>query len=110
MCTRKFYNYFMISRKDGRLTIAPIGEFYEDLLKVDALINARTIAAQANSLLCAKLMQRQQEVSDRVVYLAKKKGISSEELWTQILNGTAQRKTLAEDIEEMHEDSQPTNE
>ena len=55
-------------------------------------------------------MQRQQEVGDRVVYLAKKRGISPEELWVQILNGTAQRKTLAEDIEEMHEDSQPTNE
>lgn len=80
----------MTIRKDGRLVISPLGEFYEDLLKVDSWINARTIASQANSLLCAKLMQRQVEIRDRVTYLAAKRGISAEDLWTQILSGEAE--------------------
>lgn len=80
----------MTIRKDGRLVISPLGEFYEDLLRVDSWINARTIASQANSLLCAKLMQRQAEIRDRVTYLAAKRGISAEDLWTQILSGEAE--------------------
>lgn len=80
----------MTIRKDGRLVISPLGEFYEDLLRVDSWINARTIASQANSLLCAKLMQRQVEIRDRVTYLAAKRGISAEDLWTQILSGEAE--------------------
>lgn len=80
----------MTIRKDGRLVVSPLGEFYEDLLKVDSWINARTIASQANSLLCAKLMQRQVEIRDRVTYLATKRGISAEDLWTQILSGEAE--------------------
>lgn len=74
-------------RRDGRLNVTALGEFYEDLLKVDAWINARTMAAQANSLLCAKLMQRQPEIQARVAYLARKKGVSSDELWDLILSG-----------------------
>lgn len=80
----------MTIRKDGRLIVSPLGEFYEDLLKVDSWINARTTASQANSLLCAKLMARQTEIRDRVEYLAKKRAISAEELWTQILSGEAE--------------------
>jgi hypothetical protein len=80
----------MTIRKDGRLVVSPLGEFYEDLLKIDSWINARTIASQANSLLCAKLMARQTEIRDRVTYLAAKRGISTEDLWTQILSGEAE--------------------
>ena len=88
-------------RKDGRLTVSPLGEFYEDLLKVDSWINARTIASQANSLLCAKLMQRQAEIRDRISYLAIKRGISADELWTQILNGEAEKEDLPAEDEEI---------
>jgi hypothetical protein len=90
----------MTKRKDGRFTIAPLGEFYEDFLTVDSWINNRTTATQANSLLCAKLMQRQAEIRDRVEYLAEKRNISTKEMWTQILNGTAQRKSLDGEYEE----------
>lgn len=83
----------MAKRKDGRFTIAPLGEFYEDFLTVDAWINNRTTATQANLLLCAKLMQRQTEIRDRVEYLAEKREISAKEMWAQILNGSAQRKS-----------------
>ncbi|MGB8691706.1 MAG: hypothetical protein WCD53_30890 [Microcoleus sp.] len=88
-----------IRKKDGRLTVAPLGEFYEDLLRVDSWINARTIASQANSLLCAKLMQRQAEIRDRIQYLATKRGISAEDLWSQILSGEAERESLTSENE-----------
>ena len=100
----------MTKRKDGRFTIAPLGEFYEDYLKVDSWINNRTTAIQANSLLCAKLMQRQVEIRDRVSYLAEKREISTKEMWAQILNGTAQRKSSDGEVEELGEDLKPTNE
>ena len=100
----------MVERKDGRFTIAPLGEFYADYLKVDSWINNRTTATQANSLLCAKLMQRQVEIRDRVSYLAEKREISVKEMWGQILNGTAQRRSSDGEVEELGEDSKPTNE
>lgn len=90
----------MVKRRDGRFTIAPLGEFYEDFLTVDSWINNRTTATQANSLLCAKLMQRQAEIRDRVQYLAEKRNISTKEMWNQILNGTAQRKSSDREYEE----------
>jgi hypothetical protein len=45
-------------------------------------------------------MQRQAEIRDRVEYLAEKRNISTKEMWTQILNGTAQRKSLDGEYEE----------
>lgn len=76
--------------------IAPLGEFYEDLLKVDAWVTAQTVAGQGKSLLCAKLMQRQEEIRSRVQYLAAKRGISADELWSQILKGEAKKLDLDE--------------
>lgn len=73
-----------------RFSIAPIGEFYRDLLEVDAWINARTASTQANSLLCAKLQEREERIRQRVAYLAKKRGVSAEEMWLQILKGEAE--------------------
>lgn len=73
-----------------RFSIAPIGEFYRDLLEVDAWINARTASTQANSLLCAKLQEREAKIKDRVSYLARKRGISPDEMWVQILKGEAE--------------------
>lgn len=72
-----------------RFSIAPIGEFYRDLLEVDAWINARTASTQANSLLCSKLQEREGRIRERVSYLAKKRGISPEEMWLQIVKGEA---------------------
>lgn len=76
-------------RKDERLIIAPIGEFYEDVLRIDAWITAQSVASQGRSLLCAKLMQRLPEIRSRVEYLAKKRCMSADDLWIQILEGAA---------------------
>ena len=45
--------------KDDRLRIADLGEWYEDLLKIDAAINGRSGSQQVSSLLCAKLQERE---------------------------------------------------
>ncbi|NET90185.1 MAG: hypothetical protein F6K45_19165 [Kamptonema sp. SIO1D9] len=83
----------MAARRDARLLISPLGEYYEDLLALDAWINARSKANQANSLLCSKLQEREGRIKERIEYLAKKRGIDSEELQLQILKGEAQRLT-----------------
>lgn len=90
----------MTSRKDLRLTIAPIGEYYEDLLEVDSWINDRSKAQQASSLLCSKLQEREQRIRERVEYLAKKRGISPDELWLQILKGKAKKIDVNEIVDE----------
>ena len=77
-----------MARKE-RFSISPLGEFYMDVLTVDAWINARSRSIQANSLLCAKLQEREPCLRERVAYLAKKRGISADELWQQILQGEA---------------------
>ncbi|HLO52490.1 MAG TPA: hypothetical protein VK211_29090 [Kamptonema sp.] len=77
----------MAARKDERLLVSPVGEFYEDLLTVDARINSRSLAAQASSLLCAKLQERESKIRDRVLYLANKRGITFDEMWAALLRG-----------------------
>jgi len=78
-------------RKDERLAIPALGEYYNDLLTVDSWVNGRTKVVQAQSLLCAKLQERDKLIKERVEYLAKKRGITFDEMWEQILNGTAQK-------------------
>ncbi|MFN6495810.1 MAG: hypothetical protein RMX65_002030 [Nostoc sp. DedQUE01] len=78
-------------KKDERLAIPALGEYYNDLLTVDAWVNGRTKVVQGQSLLCAKLQERDKLIKERVEYLAKKRGITFDEMWEQILNGTAQK-------------------
>lgn len=87
----------MTSRKDERLVIAPIGEYYNDLLTVDSWIRDTTKSQQASSLLASKLQEREQRIKERIEYLAKKRGMTSDELWINILKGTAE-KISASDI------------
>jgi hypothetical protein len=76
----------MTNRNDQRLTIAPIGEYYEDLLTVDSNINNRSKAQQASSLLCAKLQEREEKIKQRVEYLANKNDLTFDEQWKQLLS------------------------
>ena len=75
-----------------RITLAPVGEYYDDLLTIDSWINGRTKGMQGTSLLCSKLQEREQRIKERVEYLAKKRNISPDDLWQQILSGTAAKK------------------
>ncbi|MEO0971056.1 MAG: hypothetical protein AAFX80_22755 [Cyanobacteria bacterium J06639_18] len=74
-----------------RITLAPLGEYYNDLLTLDSWINGRTKGMQGTSLLSAKLQEREQRIKDRIKYLAEKRGIAPEDLWQQVLNGTADK-------------------
>lgn len=89
-----------------RFSIAPLGEYYMDLLTIDSTINARSKAIQANSLLCAKLQEREQKIRARVEYLAKKRGMEANELWIQILKGEFEdiKPEEIKDMEEMEDD------
>lgn len=84
-------------RKDERLAVPALGEYYNDLLHVDSWVNGRSKVVQAQSLLCAKLQERDKLIKERVDYLAKKRGITFDEMWEQILNGTAQKMTPGEE-------------
>ena len=79
------------------IRLAAVGEFYGDLLKVDSWVNNKTMAAQSNSLLCAKLQEREGRIRARVQYLARKRGITEDALWLQILKGEAEEMT-ADDV------------
>ncbi len=92
----------MAPRRDERFSLPALGEWYEDLLTYDAWINNRSKATQAQSLLCAKLQEREERIYKRIAELAAKRGISLEEMKLQILTGKAQRMTV-EDVEEVME-------
>jgi hypothetical protein len=85
-----------MAARDDRPRIASLGEWYEDLLKVDSTINARSEAQQASSLLCAKLQERESKVKERVRYLAAKRGLSFEEMWLKIIKDDYQKPTAEE--------------
>jgi hypothetical protein len=86
--------------KDDRPRIANLGEWYEDLLKIDSTINGRSEAQQAASLLCAKLQERELKIKERVAYLAAKRGITFEEMWVKLLKDDY-RKLTSEEIGEL---------
>lgn len=77
----------MAKKPENRLAISPLSEMYQDLLRIDAHIAGNTIAAQARSLLCAKLLQRSDFRQEALRHLAQKRGISPDELKAQILAG-----------------------
>ena len=74
-------------KKSERLQIPPIGEWYQDLLTIDAAINDRSEPTQASGLLCAKLQEREAKIRERVQYLARKRGLTFDEMWDNILTG-----------------------
>lgn len=78
------------------IRLADVGEYYADILKVDSWINNKTMATQANSLLCAKLQEREGRIRTRVQYLARKRGVSENALWLEILKGDAKEMTAKE--------------
>ena len=83
--------------KDRRLALPALGEYYNDILTLDAWINNRSRVVQAQNLLCAKLQEREIRIKERIEYIAKKRGITSEQLWELILSGIAEQLEADED-------------
>ncbi|NMG11860.1 hypothetical protein [Brasilonema sp. UFV-L1] len=80
---------------DPRMRVEP-GEFYRDLLKADAFCRGNTDAQQADSLLGAKLQERESLIVSKIKYLAWKRGITTAQLWLDIQTGKAKRITPEE--------------
>jgi len=87
---------YRMPRKDDRTVLAPLGEWYEDLLAADSTINARSLATQGSSLLCAKLQERYLLIKERVTYLAQKRGIGFDECWKLCVTGKLEKITPEE--------------
>lgn len=82
----KMIDILMVRTK--RLQIPELGEYYSDMLKVEAALQNRTLPQEASSLLCDMLQQRDEKRQRMVEHLAKKRGIPSDEMWKQLVNGT----------------------
>ncbi|MBF2063602.1 MAG: hypothetical protein IGS39_04100 [Calothrix sp. C42_A2020_038] len=75
----------MSQRREERLQIPALGEYYDDLLDIDAELNNRTRVQQAQSLLSEKLQERIPSIKERVQYLADKNGMTFDHMWGEIL-------------------------
>lgn len=75
----------MNQRREERLQIPALGEFFDDLLDVDAELSNRTRVQQAQSLLSEKLNERIPDIEQRVKYLAEKRGITPDQVRGEIL-------------------------
>jgi hypothetical protein len=92
-----------------RFWVSALGEPYMDMLTVEAWLKRRTLAAEGNSLLCAKLMQRQAYREQIVAELARKRGISFEQMWDDILLGRAEPISPADYAQLKQSDSESEN-
>lgn len=90
-----------VSIKESRMAsdrfyIAPLGEPYYDILKVEAWLKRRTMSAEANSILCARLMQREDYRRRLVEECARKRGIPFQQMWDDIIYDRARPMTAQE--------------
>lgn len=81
--------YTIMARKDERLQIPALGEYLDDLLTIGSWLNRKNKVQHGQTLLVAKLQEEEAKIKEQVEYLAKKRGISAEELWFDILTGKA---------------------
>lgn len=72
---------------DERIRIASLGEYYSDLLKLDAWRCDRTKAEQAQVLVCTQLDEHKALIDDAIAQAAKKRGLAPDEVRTKILSG-----------------------
>jgi hypothetical protein len=77
----------MADKRSSRLQIPNPGHYYSDLLNVDASLNNRSAPMQAQSLLCAKLQEREKLIKERVQYLADRDKKPFQEVWEALRRG-----------------------
>lgn len=70
-----------------RIQIPYLGEYYQDELRIESILKNRTDPQEAQSLLCAKLMERTDKRRRMLEVLANKRGITIDELRSQMLRG-----------------------
>jgi hypothetical protein len=91
----------VMAKKDDRIAMSALGEYYEDVLEIDARMNGRTKPEQARTLVYAKIQERESRIKERVSYLARKRGISFEEMWDQLLTGDGYQKMTPSEYAEI---------
>ncbi|MEM9093301.1 hypothetical protein D0962_37495 [Leptolyngbyaceae cyanobacterium CCMR0082] len=79
-----------------RLQVPFLGEYYNDLLVIEAWLKDRSTPAEAQSLLRSALIEREATRSEIIERLARKRGISADVLTADILAGTAEHLTSEE--------------
>jgi len=84
---------------DDRLSVAPLGEPYMDRLEIEKFLKDSSVPQEAASLLRAKLMEREDYRDKLLAELARKRGISFEQMRDDILTGKAQKLTKEEFIQ-----------
>lgn len=72
-----------------RFPIGPLGEHDDDWLRILAWLNNTSKSVQAASLISIQIKEKKPEIQEMLDYIAKKRGIPSDELIESILNGTA---------------------
>lgn len=72
-----------------RMQITRPGEYYMDALKIEAFLKNNTVAGEAKSLICARLMQRKDYREEMLDWVARKRGVTRQELIDAILAGEA---------------------
>ena len=77
-----------MAKKRDRYYISNLGEYYDDCLKVEASLKARSKAFEGSSLLCSALMKREANRDKMVSYLAEKHGMTHKEMWDALRDGT----------------------
>ncbi|MFG6100502.1 hypothetical protein SPB21_35015 [Leptothoe sp. ISB3NOV94-8A] len=73
-----------------------LGEYYNDLLAIEAWLKDRSAPTEAQNMLCSALTEREATRNAIIERLARKRGISAEALIDQILAGTAEHLTPEE--------------
>jgi hypothetical protein len=76
-----------------RITLPPLGEHDDDWLRVWAWLNNRSKSAQAAGLISFRIRERKPEIEKMLEYVAKKRGVTPDELFKSILEGTADSNT-----------------
>jgi hypothetical protein len=99
----------MISKLGARIVadrfyIRHPNEWYYDLLQVEAWIKNRSLSDEACNLLCARLMQRENYRNEALDHLARKRGITRQQLIDDILKGTA-KPMSAEEYRSIEQDN-----
>lgn len=84
---------------DDRLSVAPLGEPYMDRLEIEKFLKDSSVPQEAASLLRSKLMERESYREKLVGELAQKRGISFEQMVSDILTGKAQKLSKEEFIQ-----------
>ena len=74
-----------MSGQKNRVTVQ-ISERNKDLLEIGAWLSGRTVSLCAAVLLSQKIQEEEVRINEELEYLAKKRGLTSEELTKLILN------------------------